>query len=82
VGHLLNGPDKEKKAIEEDIVILNQENETTESKTSDNKDKTTKEPIVLGSDNDLLLKQALNHFKGITTPKKDSKELTNKGAKN
>ena len=81
-GHLLNGPDKEKKAIEEAIVILNQENETTESKTSDNKDKTTKEPIVLGSDNDLLLKQALNHFKGITTPKKDSKELTNKGAKN
>ena len=69
-GHLLNGPDKEKKAIEEAIVILNQENETTESKTSDNKDKTTKEPIVLGSDNDLLLKQALNHFKGITTPKK------------
>ena len=81
-GHLLNGPDKEKKAIEEAIVILNQENETTESKTSDNKDKTTKEPIVLGSDNDLLLKQALNHFKGITTPKKNSKELTNKGAKN
>ena len=32
--------------------------------------------------NSLLLKQALNHFKGITTPKKDSKELTNKGAKN
>mgnify|MGYP003975827335 FL=1 len=81
-GHLLNGPDKEKKAIEEAIVILNQENETTESKTSDNKDKTTKEPIVLGSDNDLLLKQALNHFKGITTTKKNSKELTNKGAKN
>ena len=81
-GHLLNGPDKEKKAIEEAIVILNQENETTESKTSDNMDKKSKEPIVLGSDNDLLLKQALNHFKGITTQKKDSKKLTNKGAKN
>ncbi len=81
-GHLLNGSDKEKKAIEEAIVILNQENETTESNASDNKDKTKVEPIVLGSDNDLLLKQALNHFKGITTPKKDSKKLENKDAKN
>ena len=81
-GHLPNGPDKEKKAIEEAIVILNQENETTESKASDNKEKKSKKPIVLGSDNDLLLKQALNHFKGITTPEKDSKKLTNKGAKN
>jgi carboxyl-terminal processing protease len=81
-GHLLNGSDKEKKAIEEAIVILNQENETTESNASENKDKTKVEPIVLGSDNDLLLKQALNHFKGITTPKKDSKKLENKDAKN
>jgi len=70
-GHLLNGSDEEKKAIEEAIVILNQENETTESNVSDNKDKINKEPMVLGSDNDLLLKQALNHFKGITTSKKD-----------
>jgi carboxyl-terminal processing protease len=81
-GHLLNGSDKEKKAIEEAIVILNQENETTESNASENKDKTKVEPIVLGSDNDLLLKQALNHFKGITTPKKDSKKLENKDANN
>jgi len=81
-GHLLNGSDKEKKAIEEAIVILNQENETTESNASDSKDKTSEEPIVLGSDNDLLLKQALNHFKGITTPQKDSKKLEDKGAKN
>jgi len=80
-GHLPNS-DEEKKAIEEAIVILNQENETTEPNSSDNKDKINKEPIVLGSDNDLLLKQALNHFKGITTPKKDSKELDNKGVKN
>ena len=80
-GHLPNS-DEEKEAIEEAIVILNQENETTESNSSDNKDKINKEPIVLGSDNDLLLKQALNHFKGITTPEKDSKELDNKGAKN
>jgi carboxyl-terminal processing protease len=79
-GHLPNS-DEEKKAIEEAIVILNQENETTESNSSDNKDKINKEPIVLGSDNDLLLKQALNHFKGITTPEKDSKELENKGTK-
>jgi len=80
-GHLPNS-DEEKKAIEEAIVILNQENETTESNSTDNKDKINKEPIVLGSDNDLLLKQALNHFKGITMPKKDSKELENKGVKN
>jgi carboxyl-terminal processing protease len=80
-GHLPNS-DEEKKAIEEAIVILNQENETAEPNSSDNKDKINKEPIVLGSDNDLLLKQALNHFKGITTPKKDSKELDNKGVKN
>ena len=81
-GHLLNGSDEEKKAIEEAMVILNQENQTTESNASDNKDKINEESIVLGSDNDLLLKQALNHFKGITTPKKDSKKLENKGAKN
>ena len=52
-------------------MILNQENETPESNCNDNKDKNNEEPIVLGSSNDLLLKQALNHFKGITTSKKD-----------
>jgi len=81
-GHLLNGSDEEKKAIEEARVLLNQENETPESNGNDNKDKKNEEPIVLGSSNDLLLKQALNHFKGITTPKKDLRELATKGAKN
>lgn len=81
-GHLLNGSDQEKKAIEEATVILNQENETPESNGNDNKDKKNEEPIVLGSSNDLLLKQALNHFKGITTTKKDLRELATKGAKN
>ena len=79
-GHLLNGSDEEKKAIEEARVILNQENETPESNGNDNKN--NEEPIVLGSSNDLLLKQALNHFKGIATPKKDLRELATKGAKN
>jgi len=81
-GHLLNGSDEEKKAIEEARVLLNQENETPESNGNDNKDKKNEEPIVLGSSNDLLLKQALNHFKGITTPKKDLRELATKGVKN
>ena len=79
-GHLLNGSDEEKKAIEEARVLLNQENKT--HKSNDNKDKVIEEPIVLGSDNDLLLKQALNHFKGITTTKKDLRELVTKAVKN
>ena len=73
---------EEKKAIEAAKVILNQENGTPGSNNNDNKDKRIEEPIVLGSSNDLLLEQALNYFKGITTPKRDLRELATKGAKN
>tara|TARA_Y100001960_G_scaffold333422_1_gene438460 strand:+ start:2040 stop:3473 length:1434 start_codon:yes stop_codon:yes gene_type:complete len=71
-GHLQNGSDEEKKAIEEAIVILNQEPEKPKSNDKNNKNETSSDPIVFGSDNDLLLKQALNHFKGIIAPKKNS----------
>ena len=64
-GHLQNGSDKERKAIEEAMVILNQEPEKPKSNDKNNNDKTNSDPIVFGSDNDLLLKQALNHFKGL-----------------
>tara|TARA_B100000676_G_scaffold20371_1_gene17637 strand:- start:41663 stop:43078 length:1416 start_codon:yes stop_codon:yes gene_type:complete len=69
-GHLSNGSDEEKKAIEEAIVLLNQELDKPKTNSKNNKDKTNSEPIVFGSDNDLLLKQALNHFKGSIAPEK------------
>jgi carboxyl-terminal processing protease len=80
-GHLSNGSDKERESIEEAKIMLNQESIKPESNGHDNQDEKDEEPIVLGSSNDLLLQQAMNHFKGITTPNKDLRELATKGAK-
>jgi hypothetical protein len=57
--------------------MLNQETETPKSNGNDNKIKQIEEPIVLGSSNDLLLKQAMNHFKGITAPINKSAKVNN-----
>ncbi|MEE9580880.1 MAG: S41 family peptidase [Nitrosomonadaceae bacterium] len=76
-GHLSNGQDEENKAIEAAKIMLNQETEIPKSNSNDNKNKQIEAPIVLGSSNDLLLKQAMNHFKGITTPENKSAKISN-----
>lgn len=74
--HLSNGKKTEKKATSE--------TKKTESKPAgnkkDKKNKDTKDnaPIEFGSEEDQLLKQAMNHFKGITSPspeKNDESEI-------
>lgn len=76
-GHLSNGRDEQSKAIEAAKIMLNHETETPKSNDNDNKIKQIEGPIVLGSSNDLLLKQAMNHFKGITAPKNKSAKVNN-----
>ncbi len=76
-GHLSNGRDEENKHIDEAKIILNQENGTSKPNGNDNKSKQDEAPIVLGSSNDLLLIQAMNHFKGISKPKNESAKATN-----
>jgi carboxyl-terminal processing protease len=76
-GHLSNGRDEQSKAIEAAKIMLNHETETPKSNGNDNKIKQIEEPIVLGSSNDLLLKQAMNHFKGITAPINKSAKVNN-----
>jgi carboxyl-terminal processing protease len=76
-GHLSNGQDEENKAIEAAKIMLNQETEIPKSNSNDNKYKQIEAPIVLGSSNDLLLKQAMNHFKGITIPENKSAKISN-----
>jgi len=78
-GHLLNGLDEESKSIEDAKIMLNEETVMPESDSSDNKQ--NEAPIVLGSSNDLLLIQAMNYFKGITTPKNNLRELATKDTK-
>ena len=62
--HLSNGKKKEKQqsAAETDKTEVK-----PESKKKEKKEK-NKAPIEFGSEDDLLLKQAMNYFKGITTP--------------
>ena len=76
-GHLANGRYEESKAIEAAKIMLNHETEIPKSNSNDNKIKQIEEPIVLGSSNDLLLEQAMNHFKGITTQKNKSAKISN-----
>ena len=76
-GHLSNGRDEENKHIDEAKIILNQENGMPKPNGNDNKSKQNEAPTVLGSSNDLLLIQAINHFKGITEPKNESAKVTN-----
>jgi len=75
-GHLSNGRDEENKLIDEVKKMLNPETGMPKSNSNDNKNKQNEAPIVLGSSNDLLLTQAMNHFKGITTPKKKSARIS------
>ena len=64
--HLSNGNKTEKKsALESDKAELKP---TGEKKERKNKDKKNKAPIEFGSEDDLLLKQAMNYFKGIVIP--------------
>ncbi|MGI9228174.1 MAG: S41 family peptidase [Gammaproteobacteria bacterium] len=76
-GHLSNGRDEENKHIDEAKIILNQENGTPKPNGNNNKSKQNEAPIVLGSSNDLLLIQAMNHFKGMTKLKNGSAKATN-----
>ena len=76
-GHLSNGRDEENKHIDEAKIILNQENGTPKPNGNNNKSRQNEAPIVLGSSNDLLLIQAMNHFKGISKPKNESAKVTN-----
>lgn len=76
-GHLSNGHDEESKHIDEAKIILNQENGALKPNGNNSKSKQNEAPIVLGSSNDLLLIQAMNHFKGISKPKSESAKVTN-----
>jgi carboxyl-terminal processing protease len=73
--HLSNGKKAEKKAASEaENAALKPINEKKEKKEKKNKDK-NKAPMEFGSEEDLLLKQALNYFKGITaSPEKKTAE--------
>ena len=61
--HLSNGKKKEKQSAAE----TEKTDIKPESKKKEKKEK-NKAPIEFGSEDDLLLKQAMNYFKGITTP--------------
>lgn len=62
--HLSNGKKKEKQlAAETEKAEVKPEGEKKEKK-----EKKNKEPVEFGSEDDLLLKQAINYFKGITAP--------------
>jgi len=73
--HLSNGKKTEKKtAPEVDKAALKPAGEKKEKKEKKNKDK-NKAPMEFGSEEDLLLKQAMNYFKGITaSPEKKHTE--------
>jgi len=74
-GHLSNERDEESKPIDEVKKMLIFETGTPKSNSNDNKNKQNEGPIVFGSSDDLLLIQAMNHFKGITTLKKKSAKI-------
>ena len=69
--HISNGQKDKKKTITEKTD--SQAKVSKEDKKDDNKQNTG--PIEFGSEDDLLLTQAMNYFKGVTTPpeKKDEK---------
>ena len=73
--HLSNGKKTEKKAASEaEKAALKPASEKKEKKEKKNKDK-NKAPMEFGSEEDLLLKQALNYFKGVTaSPEKKTAE--------
>ena len=73
--HLSNGKKTEKKSVSETgKTELKPVDEKNEKK---NKDKKNKAHIEFGSEDDLLLKQAMNYFKGIVTlPEKKSDAKT------
>ncbi|MCG7757616.1 MAG: peptidase S41, partial [Nitrosomonas sp.] len=77
--HLSNGKKTEKKAASEtEKAALKPASDKKEKKEKKNKDK-NKAPIEFGSEEDLLLKQAMNYFKGITaSPEKKSDETETK----
>lgn len=62
--HLSNGKKKEK---QQSTAETDKAEVKPESKKKEKKEK-NKAPIEFGSEDDLLLKQAMNYFKGITTP--------------
>ena len=62
--HLSNGKKKEKL---QSAAEIDKAEVKPESKKKEKKEK-NKAPIEFGSEDDLLLKQAMNYFKGITTP--------------
>ena len=82
--HLSNGKKTEKKAASEAekaaLKPASDKKEKKEKKEKKNKDKDkNKAPIEFGSEEDLLLKQAMNYFKGITaSPEKKSDETETK----
>ncbi|MDE2389604.1 MAG: S41 family peptidase, partial [Betaproteobacteria bacterium] len=73
--HLSNGKKTEKKVDSEvEKAVLKPTSEKKEKKEKKNKDK-NKAPMEFGSEEDLLLKQAMNYFKGITaSPEKKRTE--------
>jgi carboxyl-terminal processing protease len=77
--HLSNGKKTEKKAASEaEKAALKPASDKKEKKEKKNKDK-NKAPMEFGSEEDLLLKQAMNYFKGITaSPEKKSDETETK----
>jgi len=79
-GHLSNGRDEESKPIDEVKKMLNPGAgmpKSNSNDSNDDKDEQNEAPIVFGSSNDLLLIQAMNYFKGLTTPKKKSANISN-----
>jgi carboxyl-terminal processing protease len=67
--HLSNGKKKEKQSAAE----TEKAEVKPDAEKKEKKDKKNKAPIEFGSEEDLLLKQAINYFKGITTsPQKKS----------
>ncbi|UJP04811.1 MAG: S41 family peptidase [Nitrosomonas sp.] len=71
--HLSNGKKTDKKPDTKRENVETKLND--DAKPKKNNDKKNKEPIEFGSDEDLLLKQALNYFKGITTaPQKTNQD--------
>ena len=79
-GHLSNGRDEESKPIDEVKKMLNPGAgmpKSNSNDSNDDKDEQNEAPIVFGSSNDLLLIQAMNYFKGLTTPKKKSASISN-----
>ena len=67
--HLSNGKKKDKQSAAE----TEKAEVKPDAEKKEKKDKKNKAPIEFGSEEDLLLKQAINYFKGITTsPQKKS----------